>query len=429
MVSLALCLAVFVGVSGAQAATLFQPLTGISIVLDPGHGGADPGAIGPKGLRESATNLRVARYLALLLEADGARVVLTRTADTFLSLPARVEMAKQEHPDLFVSIHHNASLKPGAPNKGEIYFNALDQGIPLNVSDRMQGRLQRSSIGTGTTVIPGGFYVLRENEIPAVLTEAAYISVPEIEKKLRSGRALVDEARAFHLAIREAFSLPPLRMEVIGAKPTVISTPYFQLLLSASRPVAKLETRMEPAFRAGFSLDMIPAFGHLYTLSNTQPVNSGEYQLQITGRSVDGGISTMMRVPLSVRLPVESAVILPVAPYIPEGFVGSFPLTIQMLDSLERPNQRPVSFSVVCSGMRYASTTRADGRAGIVVPLNGSERSSIVVEVSAEGRKVGTMPLAVKPADETFILGRVGSSHTGSHDCRCRESPECDDES
>ncbi|HNW37136.1 MAG TPA: hypothetical protein PKM25_19500, partial [Candidatus Ozemobacteraceae bacterium] len=180
------------------------------------------------------------------------------------------------------------------------------------------------------------------------------------------------------------------------------------------RPVSKLEARMDPAFKAGFSLDMIPAFGHMYTLANTQPVNSGEYQLQITGRSVDGGISAMMRVLLSVRLPVESAVILPVAPYIPEGFVGSFPLTIQMLDSLERPNQRPVAFSAVCGGMKYEGTTGPDGRTGIVIPLDGTERNSIVVDVSAEGKSVGTMPLAVKAAGETFILGRVGSGRTGS---------------
>lgn len=410
----ALCLAVFAGVAGVEATTLSQPLAGVSIVLDPGHGGSDPGAIGKNGLKESVTNLRVARYLAMLLEGDGARVSLTRGADTFLSLPARVEIAKQANPDLFVSIHHNASLRPNAPNKGEIYFNALDRGIPLDVGSRMRDRLQESSIGTGTKVIPGGFYVLRENAVPAVLTEAAYISVPEIEKKLRTGRALVDQARAFQLAIREAFLVPPLRLEVIGSKPALVNTPYFQLLVSSSRPIGKLEARMEPAFKAGFALDMIPAFGHVYTLSNSQPIDSGEYELLLTGKSVDAGTSPLVRVPLSVRLPVESAVLLPVAPYIPEGFAGSFPVTIHMLDSLERPNQRPIDFSVTFMGKAIEGTTGPDGRAGIVIPLNGSERSGFTIELHAEGQLVGAMPIALRHADEQFIIGRVVSAQTGS---------------
>ncbi|HQG29367.1 MAG TPA: N-acetylmuramoyl-L-alanine amidase, partial [Candidatus Ozemobacteraceae bacterium] len=411
---IALCLAVFAGVAGVDATTLSQPLAGVSIVLDPGHGGSDPGAVGKNGLKESETNLRVARYLAKLLESDGARVVLTRNADIFLSLPARVEIAKKEAPDLFVSIHHNASLRPNAPNKGEIYFNALDRGVPLTVGSRMRDRLQESSIGTGTTVIPGGFYVLRENEIPAVLTEAAYISVPEIEKKLRTGRALVDQARAFQLAIREAFEIPPLRLEVVGKKPSVVSTPYFQLLVSSSRPIAKLETRMEPAFKAGFTLDMIPAFGHVYTLSNTQPIESGEYTLLLSGTCVDRGRSPLVRIPLSVQLPVESAVILPVVPYIPEGLAGSFPVTIQMLDSLERPNQRRIEFSLTWMGRRIDGTTGPDGRAGVVIPLSGAERAGFSLELHADGRKVAVMPIALKAADEQFVIGRVVSAATGA---------------
>ncbi|HOY68346.1 MAG TPA: N-acetylmuramoyl-L-alanine amidase [Candidatus Ozemobacteraceae bacterium] len=410
---LVLCVAVFAGACGASAASLPQPLAGVSIVLDPGHGGSDPGAVGAGGLKESVTNLRVARYLAMLLERDGAQVRLTRDTDIFLSLQARVEVARKAQPDLFVSIHHNASLRPGAPNKGEIYFNALDRGIPLSVGTRMRQRLEESSIGTATTLIPGGFYVLRENPAPSLLTEAAYISVPEIEKKLRTGRALVDQARAFQLAIRQAFETTPLRLEVIGKKPATVTTPYFQLLVSASRPLAKLETRMEPAFRAGFSLDLIPAFGHVYTLSNSQPINSGDYTLLISGKSIDGGQSTQLRIPLSVRLPVDSAVILPVAPYIPEGFAGSFPVTIQMLDPLERPNQRPIEFRATCLGKVHDAVTGPDGRAGIAIPLTGTERAEITIEIEAEGRRVGVMPIALKPADENIVIGRVGSALTG----------------
>ena len=90
-----------------------KPLDGLNIMLDPGHGGADSGAVGRLGLKESDTNLRVARYLRMLLEHDGANVSLTREKqEDFKSLAQRVEMSNKSNPDLFISIHHNASLNP-----------------------------------------------------------------------------------------------------------------------------------------------------------------------------------------------------------------------------------------------------------------------------------------------------------------------------
>lgn len=115
-----------------------------------------------------------------------------------------------------------------------------------------------------------------------------------------------------------------------------------------------------------------------------------------------------------MQLPVESAVILPVAPYIPEGFAGSFPVTIQMLDPIERPNQRRIDFSLTWMGKRVDGTTGPDGRAGVVIPLSGAERAGFPLELHAEGRQVAVMPIALKAAAEQFVIGRVVSSTTGS---------------
>ncbi|HQB83035.1 MAG TPA: N-acetylmuramoyl-L-alanine amidase, partial [Candidatus Rifleibacterium sp.] len=93
----------FLLIAAAGFAQNLKPLKGISILLDPGHGGADPGAVGPTGLKESDVNLRVARYLRDLLRADGAEVKMTREKDTALSLGERVAMAEKLKPDLFVS--------------------------------------------------------------------------------------------------------------------------------------------------------------------------------------------------------------------------------------------------------------------------------------------------------------------------------------
>jgi len=84
------------------------------VLLDPGHGGKDPGAIGPTGLREKDVNLDVARRLARLLRRRGMEVVLTRTADVFVPLAERSRIANREQPDLFISIHADAAPRASA---------------------------------------------------------------------------------------------------------------------------------------------------------------------------------------------------------------------------------------------------------------------------------------------------------------------------
>lgn len=93
------------------------------VVLDPGHGGAEPGAIGPSGLKEKEVNLDVARRAAHALLTEGVEAVLTRSADHCETLGYRVTFAARRRPELFVSIHHNA--EPDGPSDGpgsETYF-------------------------------------------------------------------------------------------------------------------------------------------------------------------------------------------------------------------------------------------------------------------------------------------------------------------
>lgn len=78
------------------------------IVIDPGHGGHDPGAIGPYGLKEKVVNLDIALRLSSILRTQGLEVILTRSDDGFLSLEERTQIANRAHPDAFISIHANA---------------------------------------------------------------------------------------------------------------------------------------------------------------------------------------------------------------------------------------------------------------------------------------------------------------------------------
>jgi N-acetylmuramoyl-L-alanine amidase len=170
------------------------PLAGAHVVLDPGHGGEEPGAVGANGLTEAAVNLTVAEQTAQLLQDAGATVVLTRTADYRITLRTRAAIATALEPEAFVSIHHNAEPDGAWPGPGtETYFQIADAE-----SRRLAGLLWEEEVAAlgpfdaewvadtdaGAKYRPasdGGDYygILRRSAgVPAVLSEAAFISNP-----------------------------------------------------------------------------------------------------------------------------------------------------------------------------------------------------------------------------------------------------------
>lgn len=92
-----------------------------SVVIDAGHGGNDPGAIGRSGLKEKDVNLDVAKRMAVLLRENGVSVILTRTSDRFVSLQERVNITNNSKADLFISIHSNAN-RVRSLNGFEVYY-------------------------------------------------------------------------------------------------------------------------------------------------------------------------------------------------------------------------------------------------------------------------------------------------------------------
>ena len=108
---------------GGEATVRGTPITGAHVVLDPGHGGEEPGAVGPAGTLEKAVNLAIAQEAKRQLEALGATVVLTRTADYRITLVSRGAIATSLQPLVFVSIHHNADPDEARGTPGaETYF-------------------------------------------------------------------------------------------------------------------------------------------------------------------------------------------------------------------------------------------------------------------------------------------------------------------
>jgi N-acetylmuramoyl-L-alanine amidase len=163
------------------------------IVLDPGHGGAEPGAVAPGGLVEATVNLAVARHAQAALEAEGVPTLLTRTGDYDVQLPIRSEIARNVGPRAFVSIHHNA--EPDGPRDGpgaETYYQinnpdskrlagllyeeivrAMSQYRVAWVADRDAGAKYRPGRS-------GDYYAMLRQPAPVVssLVELAFISNP-----------------------------------------------------------------------------------------------------------------------------------------------------------------------------------------------------------------------------------------------------------
>jgi N-acetylmuramoyl-L-alanine amidase len=231
----------------------------IIVALDPGHGGEDPGAIGPQGTREKDVVLKIADLLrerinATSIQGSPMRAFMTRDADFFVPLGVRVEKARRVQADLFVSVHADAFLTPTArgasvfalsesgasssaarwlankENKADLIGGVnikvqdphvmramLDMSTTAQINDSMKlgsallgemgsvGRLHKGQVEQA------GFAVLKAPDIPSVLVETAFISNPEEEMKLRTPGYQEELADALMRGIERYFSRnPPL---------------------------------------------------------------------------------------------------------------------------------------------------------------------------------------------------------------------------
>ena len=190
-------------------------LRGRKIVLDPGHGGWFPGTVGVHGLTEKEVNLAVALELRALLTAAGAEVLMTRETDRDFLVPTdstlrsdlaeRVKIANAWAPDLFVSIHHNADAAGAHDvNETQTYYQLGDEGPSYDVAQDIFRAITRNLGIEVSKMIPGNFFVVRNSEAPALLTEASFLTYPPTEAKLRTPAARRLEAEILYLGIRRS---------------------------------------------------------------------------------------------------------------------------------------------------------------------------------------------------------------------------------
>lgn len=225
----------------------------IVVAIDPGHGGEDPGAIGPKGLKEKDVVLSIGLQLRDRINATpGMRAFMTRDGDYFVPLGERVRRARRVQADLFVSIHADAFFTPQA--RGASVYALSTQGASSaaarwmaereNASDAVGGinaqvadaQVMRAMLDMSTTaqindslqlgsvllsqldrvgrlhkrkVEQAGFAVLKAPDVPSVLVETAFISNPEEERRLADADYQAGLVDALHRGIRQYFARNP----------------------------------------------------------------------------------------------------------------------------------------------------------------------------------------------------------------------------
>lgn len=189
--------------SVTSSATFMNVLAGKIIVLDPGHGGEDTGAIGPTGLLEKTINLQVALDLASILKVQGASVYMTRATDVYVSLSARIDLANNLNANLFVCMHHNSI--EGAPDIDRpqaFYWSTTDTS---EVAAKILLESFENFTGTTGDLIQEEYYVLRYAQVPAVLIEPFFMSNPQREKWLENPVNIWKEALVYDNGILKYF--------------------------------------------------------------------------------------------------------------------------------------------------------------------------------------------------------------------------------
>ncbi len=167
------------------------------VVVDPGHGGVDPGAVGKNNILEKDLVLAVGHRLAALLRQGGAKVIMTRETDTDLSDPElrslyakkrqdlarRVALANNSRADLLISIHINSYPNPRQSGAQTFYPAGSPAGHRLALG--IQKELNFFLKDDRRVPLPGNYYILKEAKIPAVIVEIGFLSNPQEYKLLQ----------------------------------------------------------------------------------------------------------------------------------------------------------------------------------------------------------------------------------------------------
>ncbi len=276
-----------------------EHLNGVSVFIDPGHGGSDRSNVSRNGkLVEADLNLNVSLYLREFLLSAGAAVFMSRTKDTTVTLEQRIKMANESRPDIFISIHHNAAVKANDnwtnytvtfyhADIGDYKYEPFEHTLARYVQ-RDLAYAMRNSGGLGSfdgtqsdyRIYPGeGFALLKENLIPSILVECSFFT-----NRLEEQRLAVDEFNRIEgwgifQGIAKLFSAGVPEFELIAEK-SELKRKNLSLYFDLNSEVIIDDS----SIRVYFDEEIV---SHTYDLVNTilsvkvKEVSNGEHDLKI----------------------------------------------------------------------------------------------------------------------------------------------------
>ena len=190
------------------------------VMLDPGHGGYDPGAVSSQGIYEKAINLQIAQRVKEMLRPSGIEVFLTREEDLDyvpngvkgkttrkqIDLNRRIKMANEEKADILVSLHVNATVT--GQNSGAETFYHYKSESGKRLAELIQQEMIKITGMNRRIAKPGDFYIIKNSNMPTVIVEVGYLSSPKEQKKLQQTWYQEQLSRAIAKGIANYFELP-----------------------------------------------------------------------------------------------------------------------------------------------------------------------------------------------------------------------------
>lgn len=407
-------------VQGADSAALRDRV----IVLDPGHGGPERGALGPRGMTEAEVNLGVALYLRALLEAAGARVVLTRQEDAPVQsgtpfclqadLQARAQAAGAHSADLFVSIHHNASENTGA-NDLIVFYKMADQGPSRDAARDVADGLQ-AALSTGSAhVLPANYHVLRAAATPAVLGEASFMTHRKNASRLAFHRTLSREAAGYFEGIRRYFARGVPVITAMQPRNTTIqdARPLITARLQPGTPGGAIDPGSIIASLDGHLVETrLDRTGTTVTCRPRQDLANSDHRFCIAVRNTAGNSSPTCCTSFQVALPPAELCMAPVFPTIPADGMSVCPLDITIRDMLGRPVADSTTVTIAATGGSLLADTLVTRDGSARALLASGNRPAAVTVTATSGPAAAQATVSFGPPTEALLVATI-RDHTG----------------
>lgn len=401
-----------------------RALRGRVIVLDPGHGGPERGALGPRGMTEAEVNLGVALYLRSLLEAAGARVVLTRLDDSPVhagtpfclqaDLQARARTAGAHDADLFVSIHHNAS-ENGGINDLIVFYKMADQGPSRDAARDVADGLQAALSTESAHVLPANYHVLRDAATPAVLGEASFMTHRKNAARLAFHRTLSREASGYFAGICRYFTrgvpilsdMQPRDTTIQDARPLITArlqpeTPGGAIdpgSITASLDGRLVATRLDPA-------------GTTVTCRPEQDIANSAHRFCIAVRNTAGNSSPTCCASFRVALPPAELCITPIFPTIPADAMSVCPLDITVRDRLGRMVADNTTITLTATGGSLLADTLFTRGGSARALLASASRPAAVTVTACSGPATARATVTFGPPAAALLVATI-RDHAG----------------